>query len=159
MKRSVLILSVLLLSALAFAQTGMFDITFDTAFQAVDKELKAKGFVLVPEDETNAVYTHPQKPDLKELAIRYTGDANLISGWTIQWDTTKSSQDALLEELKKLHGEPDVEEDFDYDYIWYLENDKALYVDVYTSEEMKMVYTEGNYDDDYYWYYEDYWDW
>ena len=159
MKRALMIVIVLLFSALVFAQTGMFGIEFNAPLSRVNAALEAAKFTQTELESSSAKYTNNTKPNLISLTVRFEGSEKVISGWTIEWDLSTNTTDdvSILNEIRKLHGETDVEDDFDYDYIWYLENDKALYVLVYPGETMQMNYTEGNYDDDFYWYYEDYW--
>jgi hypothetical protein len=157
-----LVLSLILMTGLAFAQTGMFGIEFDSPKADTDKALKAQGFQVKETQEYSTEYTHPKRPDLIGLKVEWSVDNETVMSWIINFDISKkdTTGEAVLAEVEKLHGDDDVTDDFDCDHIWYFDNDKALYMDIYESTKVVLRYTWGTYDDDEYWYYgDDYWDW
>jgi len=161
MNKIVLIFGMLAVAAAVFAQAGMFGVEFGVPVEQVDKALKQQGFQVKESNDVQTVYTHPKQANLTSLEVSRNSDDGTVSMCQIVFDISKTdmSGEAVLAEIEKLHGDPAVVDDFDYDYVWYFENDKALYVDVNDGQTVILMYQDGNFDDDYYWYYEDEWYW
>lgn len=158
MKKAFMFSMFIVLIVTAFAQTGMYGIKFGAPVKEMDKQLRGSGFKIKESSESSTTYTNSTLPSLISLELRDSSSNDSVSGWTIKYDIEKDEkvQTNVLAKLKELHGEHDVSDDYDCDYIWYFPNDHALYVTVYPTN-IELNYTIGNWDDDEYYYYEDYW--
>lgn len=161
MNKMMLIVVLLAFCTLAFAQAGMFGIEAGAGADKVDRALKQQGFQVKESSDSKTVYNHPKKANLKSLDVIKDSSTGAVVEWLVLFDISKedTSGAAILAEIKKLHGDTDVEDDFDADYIWYFSDDRALYVTVDEGDTILLDYASGNYDDDYDWYCYDDWYW
>ncbi|HRY83342.1 MAG TPA: hypothetical protein P5533_01785 [Candidatus Cloacimonadota bacterium] len=158
MKKALLICSLIMLVSLIFGQKSLYDIAFDAPLAETEAMLKSKGFMEINRVGGDITYNSDTIPNLLLLQIRMNDDKNAVQGWELRYDLSQDSdvEPYVIDMLKEIHGEYQVYNDYDYDYIWYFPNDKALYVSVYSSGRLVLYYTNGNWDDDDYYYYEDY---
>ncbi len=159
MKKLFVFVALLLLASAIFAQSSLYDMKYDDSITATLARLKAKGFVESSKGDSYYIYKGSKDPDLPTIDIYLSSDKTSVISWKLKYDLKGKPNlaELILTSLEALHDEPNVVDDYDYDYIWYFVNDKALYVDHYEGDSLILDYTTGNWDDDdYYYYYDDY---
>lgn len=156
MKKTLLLIGFILLMVSAYAQTGLFGIKFGAPADSTITMLQKQGLAIVSREATKVNFNGGKVPNLKGLSLYLSSDSTSVNSWNLAYDLSAGPEagEAVIEALGELHGAYDVLEDYDYDYIWYFPNDKALYVSMF-SDSMLLEYTSGNWDDDDYYYYED----
>lgn len=159
MKKVLVSLALLLLATAIFAQSSLYDMKYGDSVTATLARLKAKGFVESMKGDGFITYKGAKDPDLPTIDMYLSLDRTSVTGWKMKYDlkTNPVLAELILSSLEALHDAPSVVGDYDYDYIWYFYDDKALYVDHFVNDSLILNYTTGNWDDDdYYYYYEDY---
>ena len=154
MKNLLLVFALILLITSVYAQKGMFEISYDDSVSTTIAHLKDKGIELRFDDR---IYrgSFGTEPEASQIIIYPSYDSLTVSQWEIRFnlgDKTKTEVD-IIEELKSIHGDYDVYQDYDYDYIWYFPNDRAHYVFITNDGFVNISYTFGNWDEDDYYYY------
>ena len=161
MKRILLIICLTLLLGLSYAQKSLFDIEFGAPIAETETMLKAQGFEEIGRTEDRITYLIASINNLSALEINLNAEKTQVAGWRVEYDLSLDPDGendfvaGIIDQLIEIHGEAQVEYDFDCDYIWYFPGGKALYITVYSGDLMELFYADGNYDDDAS-YYEDY---
>lgn len=158
MKRTMLLIAILFTAVFSYAQKGLFDLEFDAIANEALLLIESKGFVETSREGTYIKYESSESANLPILNLNLTVDKAALDSWSFVYDIAPESPEItnLLQELVDLHGEPDIVDDFDCDYIWYYPNDRAIYVYPATTGQYIVSYTYGNFDEDEFYYYE-YW--
>jgi len=158
-KKFIVIVALLLLATATFAQSSLYDLKFNDSVTATLARLKAKGFVESSKGDAYYTYKGAKDPELPTIDIFLSQDRASVISWKLSYDLKGKPDLAqfILSSLEALHNAASVIDDYDYDYIWYFPNNKALYVDYYEGDSLVLDYATGNWDDDdYYYYYDDY---
>ncbi len=153
------------MASLSFAQaaeesntSSLYGIAFGADAEATVLMLKSKGFVEFTRGPKSIHLKRNDNPKLPNIDLDLDEESKFVVGWELYFEPKDNPDilDSILTSLEELHGECDVESDFDADYIWYFPSDKALYLEIYGEGDFNLDYTNGNYDDDeydYYYYY------
>ncbi len=153
-------LGILLLASAVFGQTSLFDMKYGDSYSQTIARLKSKGFVEVDHSDKHYHLSGGAKSMLPEIMVYLSIDGKSVFSWKVTYDlkSDPAAEKKVIASLVDLHGKYSVKDDYDYNYIWYFPNNKALYVDVYNGDSILLDYTTGNLDDDdlYYYYYEEY---
>ena len=150
-----LIIAIIMLLGVSYAQKSLFDIEFDAPIAATEAMLKAKGFVETSRDGTKINYGTESIPGLSSLELYMNNEQTSVDHWKLYYDISSDPdlESSVLIQLGEIHGEYQVKDDYDYDYVWYYDSGKALYVSTDAYLRMVLNYTEGNWrDDDWYYY-------
>lgn len=159
MKKLTVILALLLLATAIFAQSSLYEMKFGDSVATTLARLKAKGFVESAKGDGFITCKGAKDPKLPTIDIYLSLDKKSVTAWKMKYNLKSKPElaDLILTNLKALHNAPSVVDDYDFDYIWYFPNNKALYVDHFAGDSLILNYTSGNWDDDdYYYYYEEY---
>lgn len=158
MKKAILLIGLILLTGLIFGQKSLFDIEFDASLESADTILKAQGFTEINRVGSTITYSPTDIPDLTQLDLRINPETQLVISWELRYDTRTNEGvvNRVVDQLIAIHGEYQVYDDYDYDFIWYFDTGKAIYVSEYNDGRLVLYYTTGNWDDDDYYYYEYY---
>lgn len=161
MKQLIIVVGLLLLATTIFAQRSLYDIQFDDVGSAAEMiaKLKAQGFVETERIENKFILNGPSDSDLPKLELQFDLSLTHIVYWKVVYNLVSKPDlaETILAKLTALHGRRSVEDDYDYDYIWYFPDYKALYVTHTEGVSLILDYTFGDWDeDDFYYYYENY---
>ena len=150
MKRILLIIGIILAVGISYAQMNLFDLEFDAPIAATAAMLKAKGFAETARDYTKITYTAKDFPSLLALELYMNDEGTSVAHWRLEFAIASYTdvETSVMNQIKTLHGDWQYEDNFGYDYIWYLPEGKALYVRAYENDYMELNYTRGNFDDD-----------
>lgn len=159
MKKALLMIGLALLATAIFAQSSLYDLAYDAPLNDTVANLKAKGFVEIARTEKQVTLNGGEDPELPLVKLYLNTDSPTVSSWKLEYNLQDQPElaETILASLEALHGECSVTNDYDYDYIWYFADNKALYITLYTGDSLTLDYTYGNWDDDdYYYYYDEY---
>ncbi len=161
MKKVLFVLGMLLLSTAIFAQRSLYDIEFGDVGSAAEMiaKLKAQGFVEIENVENKYILEGQSDSNLPKLEIQFDPSLTHIVVWKAVYNLVAKPElaETILAKLTALHGRCSVKDDYDYDYIWYFPDYKALYVTHTEGVSLILDYTIGDWDeDDFYYYYENY---
>jgi len=159
MKKALLMIALALLATAFFAQSSLYDLAYDAPLNDTVASLKAKGFVETSRTDKSVNFNGGKDQELPVVKLSLNTDGQSIAGWVLEYNLKDQPDlaETILASLEALHGEASVVADYDYDYIWYFADNKALYVTLYTGDSLTLDYTYGNWDDDdYYYYYDEY---
>ena len=154
MKRILIILGLVLVIGLSYAQKGMFDIEFGAPLTETEVMLKAQGFVESSRTEYMITYTNASLPNLSALDLSMNDEKTQVVRWKLRYDLSLDPEAAedfvaqIVDQLYVLHGKDPIEYDYDCDYIWYFPDNKVVYVTIYPEDTMLLYYTTGNQEDD-----------
>lgn len=157
MKKLLLVFGLLLFVTCIFAQRGLFDIAYGDSIITTITNLEAKGFDVQQEGRTYLVSSQ-NNSDLPYIKIYTSNDSLYVYEWGLHYNlnATAQTESLIIAQMVELHGDYDVRNDYDYDYIWYLNNDRAIYVYIVSDDRLIIEYTFGNWDDDDFYYYYDF---
>ncbi|MDD2229149.1 MAG: hypothetical protein PHY48_07055 [Candidatus Cloacimonetes bacterium] len=155
MKKTFFLLMVSLFAVAAFAQTGMFDLSYGQNIEDAHKALLAKGFKVVEQLAPTTEYSNKSVPNLISLKVRDAEDNGTISGWTIKYqvDGDQDKIDKFVTDLDALQGVTSYYDDWFGEWVWVLDNYNAIYMSL-SLEEVFLTIDYTVYDDS-----ADYYDW
>ena len=154
MKRILIIIGLVLVIGLSYAQKGMFDIEYGAPITETETMLKAQGFVESYRADDLISYGKSSISNLTTLDLRMNDEKTQVVGWRVEYDLSldpETEYDFVAETIDQLieyHGVAQIEYDFDSEYIWYFPDGKALYITVYSGDLMELFYTNGSLEDD-----------
>lgn len=149
MKKTLLILSFVILAVSIYAQTGLWGIAFDQKIADTKAALKKAGFSIATESETYINATNKSITILKEMNIYFNKETKQVSSWSIYFDRSKATdaRDQVMKLVESTNGEYSFYDDEYDEYVWELENGNAIYFSP-NSENLTVSY--DIFDDYYY---------
>jgi hypothetical protein len=130
MKKIIFTLLFITAVALAFAQTGLFGLSFGDSFSKATLALEEAGFI-PGTMENGSIYFEVEEVEYVNW-VQLKFDANImLTGWTVCYsdEVYDDCEDVVIEALVSWHGEDydleynEYEDEF---YVWQLENGKFV---------------------------------
>ena len=150
MKRLSLIIGLILVFGISYAQKSLYDIEFGASIAETEEMLKDQGFQETGRMSTMITYKAKDIPEFISLELFMNDEQTSVARWRLQYKVSADMvvESAVLSQIHEIHGDYQVKDDLDYNYIWYFPTDKALYISTYADGRMVLSYSRGNWEED-----------
>lgn len=133
----------MMLVVLAFAQTGLFGLSYGSSRAKAAEILEERGFSPAEDGEIN-LFLADEVSYAKSIRLNLDDD-DLVKGWVVCYtdEVNDDCEEAVIDALVSWHGD-DYDLDYDWDdaeyYVWSLENGK--YVEAYWDYDYEYFWVE-----------------
>ena len=130
MKKAVLLFVFTMLAWIVFAQTGLYNVSFDKKVADVEANLKNQGFYLIQKTSASSTYLQRNNTYLVGLTLHGFYDQGEVIGWEVNYclEDEPDLYDETIAKLTRLHGHWDYSSKTRFELSWFLENNKTLTV-------------------------------
>ena len=145
------IASIILLAALGglFAQTGLFDISYEDPWPHADSLLAKFGYLAENIEGPMVKYYSKQDP-MVEAVILFINPENLkVAGWFVKHRNTLSSEmdQIVVDRVYDMHGESTHYDRATEQLIWVLSPKRSIHLLYVSDGSLCVLYSDSDYED------------
>lgn len=142
---------IILLTALGglFAQTGLFDISYDDPWPKADSLLAKFGYLAEDIDGPMVKY-YSDKDPMVEAVILFIKPENLrVAGWFVKHRNTLSGDmdQIVVDRVYDMHGESTHYDKATEQLIWVLSPKRSIHLLYVSDGSLCVLYTDSDYED------------